>query len=392
MNPVDNPYTPGAGKPPRELAGRREVLEAVRIELARQAAGGASKSTLLVGLRGVGKTVLLNRIRETAAAEGIVAVQVEAEEGRTLPAMLAPQLRSALIQLSRIEAARALAQSALRVLRGFAATWTVSVGGVEIQHIAPEPGVADSGDLEQDLRDLFDAAGRAAQSAGTAVAIFIDEMQGVSKRELGPLIGTMHQASQRALPINLVGAGLPQIRRNVGDARSYAERMFNIPEIGPLAQTDAEGALCKPAAALGVEFEPDAVARVVERSQGYPYFLQEWGKHIWEVAERSPISTTDVERAAAGVVEELDRSFFLSRLDRITPVQRMYLRAMAELGPGPHRSGDVAERLGRSVTSVSPIRAQLISKGMIWSPAHGGTAFTVPLFDEYLMRSGPELE
>ena len=392
MNPVDNPYTPGAGKPPRELAGRREVLEAVRIELARQAAGGASKSTLLVGLRGVGKTVLLNRIRETAAAEGIVAVQVEAEEGRTLPAMLAPQLRSALIQLSRIEAARALAQSALRVLRSFAEAWKVSIRNDGIQHATPEPGVADSGDLEQDLRDLLDATGCTAQSAGMAVAIFIDEMQGVSKHELGPLIGTMHQASQRALPINLVGAGLPQIRRNVRDARSYAERMFNIPEIGPLAQTDAEGALCKPAAALGVEFESDAVARVIERSQGYPYFLQEWGKHIWEVAERSPISTTDVERAAAGVVEELDRSFFLSRLDRITPVQRMCLRAMAELGPGPHRSGDVAERLGRSVTSVSPIRAQLISKGMIWSPAHGGTAFTVPLFDEYLMRSGPELE
>ena len=368
----------------------------MRIELARQAAGGASKSTLLVGLRGVGKTVLLNRIRETAIAEGIVAVQVEAEEGRTLPAMLAPQLRSALIQLSRIEAARALAQSALRALRGFAGTWRVSIGDIGIQHSAPEPGVADSGDLEQDLRDLLDAAGRTAQSAGMAMAmamaIFIDEMQGVSKHELGPLIGTMHQASQRALPINLVGAGLPQIWRNVVDAKSYAERMFSVPAIGPLAHAEAEEALCKPAAALGVKFESDAVDYVIERSQGYPYFLQEWGKHIWDAADRSPISAAEVEHVAASVTAELDRSFFLSRLDRITPVQRMYLRAMAELGPGPHRSGDIAERLGRGVTSVSPIRAQLISKGMIWSPAHGGTAFTVPMFDEYLMRSGPELE
>lgn len=387
MDPVKNPYAPGAGTRPPELAGRDEVLEQVRVALARVKLGRPSKSVLMVGLRGVGKTVLLDRMRELAEGAGIHTVRVEAPESRSLPAILAPDLRRALLRLSRHERAAEYARRALRGLAGFASALKLKFGDIEVGlDLEPEPGLADNGDLEQDLQALLEVAGVAARAADTALALFIDELQYVEEEQLAALITALHRTSQQSLPVVLVGAGLPQLRGRMGRAKSYAERLFEFPEIGALPREAARAALVKPAHNEGVEFVPAALDRITGATQGYPYFLQEWGKHAWDAAERSPIVVSDVERGAETATASLDASFFRVRFDRLTPSQRRYLRAMAELGPGPHRSGAIAEVLGRDVTSLGPTRAQLISKGMIWSPSHGDTTFTVPLFDQFMRR------
>lgn len=393
MNPVKNPYTPGAGNPPRELSGRHSVLETVMISLARQAAGGSSKNTILIGLRGVGKTVLLNRIQNEAKANGIVTIHVEADQLESLPSALVPEIHSALFQLSRREAAKDLVMRATRAVLGFAAAWRISYQGLEAQlDLEPEPGLANNGHLETDLRDLFESVGRAAQAAGTAFAVFIDELQYLPNDELASLIRALHRIAQWQLPVGMVGAGLPQLRGRLGDAKSYAERMFEFPVIGPLPPEHAAEAVEMPARSRGAEIEPAAVEAILDRSKGYPYFLQAWGKHAWDISEGPQITGVDVDRASDFVLRELDRDFFGVRLDRLTPKERRYLRAMAELGPGPHASGAVAEVLHRKVTSFGTVRKQLIDKGMIFSPDYGQTAFTVPLFDEFMRRIVPELE
>ena len=390
VDPISNPFAPGAGTPPPELAGRDDVRETVRIALARVRRGRPTKSVLMVGLRGVGKTVLLDRMREDAEAAGIHSVRLEAPESRSLPALLAPQLRQALLRLSRQERAKALAERGLRALAGFAKALKVKYDDIEVGvDFEPEPGLADNGDLEHDLQALIEAAGEAAKAGDTALAIYIDELQYVKEEQLAALITALHRAAQRRLPIVLVGAGLPQLRGRMDRAKSYAERLFDFPEIGPLDEEAARAALAKPTEAEGAEFEPSALDAVLEKTRGYPYFLQEWGKHSWDAAEESPITATDVERASTTTIAALDESFFRVRFDRLTPNEKTYLRAMAELGPGPHRSGDIATELGRQVTSLGPTRSQLIAKGMIWSPSHGDTAFTVPLFDEFMRRIMP---
>ena len=344
----------------------------------------------MVGLRGVGKTVLLDRMREDAEAAGFQTVRIEAPEGRSLPAMLAPQLRIALLRLSRNERAKDFASRALRGLAGFAKALKVKYQDIEVGFdFDPEPGLADNGDLEQDLQALFEVVGTAAQQAGTALVLFIDELQYVEEDQLAALITAMHRCAQRRLPVVLVGAGLPQLRGQMGRAKSYAERLFDFPEIGPLSNAAAKIAIAKPAADQGIEIEEDALQSIVDHTHGYPYFLQEWGKHAWDAASGSPITKADVEVASRVAVAALDESFFRVRLDRLTPMEKKYLRAMAELGPGPHRSGDIAEKLNRKVTSLGPTRNSLIAKGMIWSPSHGDTAFTVPLFDEFMRRIMP---
>jgi hypothetical protein len=390
MDPVENPFAPGAGTPPPELAGRDELREKARVALARIRRGLAAKSVVMVGLRGVGKTVLLDRMREDAEASGVQTLRVEAPEGRSLPAILAPELRQALLRLSRAEQAQALAKRALQALAGFAGALRVKYADIEVGlDFEPEPGLADSGDLEHDLQALLEAAGRAAQSAGTALAIFVDELQYVAEDELAALITALHRAAQRQLPIVLVGAGLPQVRGRTGKAKSYAERLFDFPEVGQLPAEAARRAIEKPTRDHGAEITPEALDRIVTETRGYPYFLQEWGKHSWDVADASPITVDDVEHASLTAIAALDESFFRVRFDRLTPAERRYLRAMAHLGPGPHRSGEIAEALGREVTSLGPTRSQLIAKGMVWSPHHGDTAFTVPLFDEFMRRIMP---
>lgn len=390
MDPVRNPFAPGAGTPPPELAGRDHLRETVRVAIERVRLGLPAKSILMVGLRGVGKTVLLDRMRDDAEAAGIHTVRIEAPESRSLPALLAPQLRQALLRLSRNAKAKDLAQRALRGLAGFARALKLKYSDIEVGFdFDPEPGLADNGDLEHDLQALLEVVGAAAQRAGTALVLFVDELQYVQEEQLAALITSLHRTAQRRLPVVLVGAGLPQLRGQMGRAKSYAERLFDFPEIGPLPAVAARIAIAKPARNQGVEVHEDALALILRQTHGYPYFLQEWGKHAWQTADASPITRKDVSIASKAAVAALDESFFRVRFDRLTPVEKKYLRAMAELGAGPHRSGDIAEQLDRKVTSLGPTRNQLIAKGMIWSPNHGDTAFTVPLFDEFMHRIMP---
>lgn len=390
MDPVTNPYAPGAGTPPPELAGRDELRETIRIALQRVLAGRATKSILMVGLRGVGKTVLLDRMRDDAEASGIHTMRVEAPENRSLPSILAPQLRQALLRLSRNAQAKELAQRALRGLAGFAKALKVKYQDIEVGFdFEPEPGLADNGDLEHDLQALLEVTGAAAKNAGAALAMFVDELQYVEEDELAALITALHRTAQRSLPVVLVGAGLPQLPGRMGRAKSYAERLFDFPQVGALSPEAARIAIAKPARDQGVQVNDDALQRIVEETHGYPYFLQEWGKHAWDAAEASPITLHAVELASQAAIAALDESFFRVRFDRLTPLEKKYLRAMAELGPGPHRSGDISDQLNREVTSLGPTRSQLIAKGMIWSPSHGDTAFTVPLFDEFMQRIMP---
>jgi hypothetical protein len=390
MDPVENPFAPGAGAPPPELAGRSEVRETVRIAIERTRRRLPNKSILMVGLRGVGKTVLLNRMRDDAEGSGIHTLRIEAPEDRSLPAILAPELRQALLRMSRNEKARDLAQRALRALAGFAKALKMKYEDIEVGiDFDPEPGLADNGDLEHDLQALLESAGNAALSAGTALAIFVDELQYVPEDELGALITALHRIAQRQFPIVLVGAGLPQLRGRMGRAKSYAERLFDFPEIGSLPLDAARLAIEKPIREHGADITPDALKRVFTETQGYPYFLQEWGKHSWDAADAPPITEDDVEIASTTAVAALDASFFRVRFDRLTPLEKRYLRAMAQLGSGPHRSGEIAEVLDRGVTALGPTRSQLIAKGMVWSPNHGDTAFTVPLFDQFMRRVMP---
>ncbi|MDR2013100.1 MAG: ATP-binding protein [Rhodanobacter sp.] len=390
MNPIINPYAPGAGTPPPELTGRDELLKTVRIASERVRVGRQAKSVLMIGLRGVGKTVLLDRMRMNAEAAGMETIRVEAPEGRSLPAMLAPPLRQVLLRLSRREQARDLAARGLRALAGFAKALKVKFQDIEVGiDLEPEPGLADNGDLEHDLQALLEAAGAAAKAAGTALILFVDESQYVPEEQLASLITVLHRCAQQQIPVMLVGAGLPQLPGQMGRAKSYAERLFDFPFVGPLDDTAARAALELPAEELDVKYKPAATRRIVQVTEGYPYFLQEWGKHVWDVAEASPITQQHVKTAEREVVAALDGSFFRVRFDRLTLAEKRYLRAMAELGPGPHRSGDIATVLDRKVTALGPIRNQLIAKGMIWSPNHGDTAFTVPMFDDFMRRIIP---
>jgi hypothetical protein len=392
MDPRKNPYAPGAGKPPPELAGRAALIERASISLDRYRNGRAARSFIYYGLRGVGKTVLLRQLADNAAAEGFLTIPVEAPEDRSLPGLLAPLFQSALIRLSRGEALKAGAARAMRVLAGFINAIKIKYGDVEVTaQLPPEPGVADTGDLDIDLPELLTAIGEAAKERGTAVVLFIDELQYVKERELASLIGALHRVEQSQLPFVMVGAGLPQLLGQLGRAKSYAERLFEFIPLGPLPREAAIEALAKPAQEEGVAFEPEAIDHVLNQTQGYPYFLQEWGKHCWELAEKSPIGIDAARRATVAALAELDASFFRVRFDRLTQLEKSYLRAMAELAPGPYRSGEIAELMARKVTSLGPIRNSLIKKGMIFSLAHGENDFTVPLFDGFMKRVMPTL-
>ncbi|MBK6615109.1 ATP-binding protein [Ottowia sp.] len=390
MNPIRNPFAPGAGTPPPELAGRDALRESLHVALERARLGRPAKSAMLVGLRGVGKTVLLDRVRDDAEAAGIHSVRIEAPEGRSLPALLAPQLRQALLRLSQMEAAKAYAIRGLRALAGFVGKLKLTYNDIEVGlDYDAEPGLADNGDLEHDLQALMEQVGLAAKAAGTALALFIDELQYVEEDQLAALITSLHRTEQRQLPVVLVGAGLPQLRGRMGNAKSYAERLFDFPEVGPLTADAARLAISKPLNDEGVRITDEALAEILRVTQGYAYFLQAWGSHTWLAAAGSPIGLADVQSASTTAVAALDESFFRVRFDRCTPKEKKYLRAMAELGEGPHRSGDIAACMNAKVSSLAPTRSSLIAKGMVWSPNHGDTAFTVPMFDAFMKRIMP---
>lgn len=391
MDPIKNPFSPGAGSPPPELVGREPVLEQARILLGRTLAGRSEKSLLLTGLRGVGKTVLLNEIQRLASAAGYRTIEVEAHEEKRLGPLLAPNLRRLLYDLDRLAGAGDKVKRGLAVLRSFISGIKLTDGDVDIGlDIEPEIGVADSGDLEIDLPNLFVAVAEAAAERNSAVALLIDEVQYFNQKELGALIMAMHKVQQRQLPLVLVGAGLPILPGLAGESKSYAERLFSFPPIGALAEADAWRALQDPAQAAGVSFETAALEEIFRMTQGYPYFLQEWGYQAWNLAVASPIGFGVVKGATSNVVRRLDENFFRVRFDRLTPSEKKFLRAMAELGPEAHRTGDIAAALSVQVSSLGPVRAKLIRKGMIYSPAHGEMAFTVPLFDEFMLRAIPD--
>ena len=385
-----NPFSPGAGSPPPELAGRGPLLEQARVTLGRVKAGRPERSFLLVGLRGVGKTVLLNKVRELASGLDYRAVLIEAHEGKPLAALLLPALRQVLISLDRMAQISQKAKRGLRVLKSFFDGLKLKYHDIEIGiDIDPESGVADSGSLEADLAEVFVAVGEAAADRNTAVALIIDEMQYLDEEELSALIMAMHQISQRQLPVVLVGAGLPQLVALAGRSKSYAERLFQFPEVGALQPIDAAEAVQEPVQEQGGRFTEAAVQEIIAQTKGYPYFLQEWGYQSWNLASRSPIEIDVIHHATRESIRRLDANFFRVRFDRLTPREKDYLRALADLGDTAQRSRDIAERLKVKVQSIAPVRNGLIKKGMIYSPAHGDTAFTVPLFSDFMKRTMP---
>jgi hypothetical protein len=391
MDPIKNPFSPGAGSPPPELAGRAPILEQARVLLGRVLLGKPEKSLMLTGLRGVGKTVLLNEVRRMAQEAGYRTVLIEAHEDKALGPLIASPLKTAFFELDRIAQAGDRVRRGLRVLRSFLGGLKVKMGEVEIGlDIEPEIGAADSGDIEIDLPNLFEALGEAAKEKNSAVAILIDEIQYLSQKELGAIIMAMHRMQQRQLPVVLLGAGLPVLPGLAGESKSYAERLFAFPDVGALDQQDANKAISEPMLAEQVLITDEALAETYRMTKGYPYFIQEWGYQMWNLAEKSPIGLPVVQSAAQTAIRRLDQNFFRVRFDRLTPGEKNFLRAMAELGPSASRSGDIAACLGVKVNSIGPVRAKLIKKGMIYSPAYGDIGFTVPLFDEFMKRAMPD--
>lgn len=385
MKAVDNPYNPGSGKPPPELAGRAKIIEAVKASMERAKAGKGSRDVILLGLRGVGKTVLLVEFEKLAETLGCYATSViEADFNRPLPQLLVPQLFRLLLKLDRVKNAKQHAANALKSLRSFAAAFKIKVGEVEV-------GVEEAkatGDLALDLTDLFLEIGKAAQAAKTAVVVLLDEVQSLSSKDFGALITALHKVAQRQLPVMFVGAGLPQLPKLAGEAKSYAERMFDFQTIDRLDEKSATEAVVEPARAASVTFTKDALAAILKETKGYPYYLQEWGKHSWDVAPSSPITVKHVAEATQLAIATLDNGIFASRIQRMTERQQEYARAMAEL-PLPARSTDVARKLGLTSEQAAPTRDELIKKGIAYSPKRGLIDFTVPLFDACLRRLIP---
>lgn len=389
MDPLHNPFSPGAGTPPPELAGRSDILKQAMMTLARVKRGRAEKSMLIIGLRGTGKTVLLHEISKLAENEDYQAVFVEAHEKKSLPELLLPELRRILFVLDAGNISEKV-KKAFRVLKSFVTNVKFNFKVQEIDFgigIEPEKGTADSGDLESDLAQVFIALGEAAKDRETSIAIIIDELQYLDEQELSSLIMAIHRLTQKSLPVVLIGAGLPQLVGKAGRAKSYAERLFDYPELGPLKKEDAKQALQAPVKRENVSFTDEALNEIIRVTEGYPYFLQEWGYQAWNIAEKSPIDIDVAKSATKASIQRLDQNFFRVRFDRLTPREKEYLRALAELGAAPQRSGDVAEELGLDVQNAAPLRNNLIKKGMIYSPKHGDTAFTVPLFEGFMKRT-----
>ena len=385
MDPVRNPFAPGAGSQPPELAGRTQIIEDAQTALKRALIGKSSRSQMLLGLRGVGKTVLLNKIEQDALALGHLTSFIEAPEDRTLSELIYPKIHQVLRKLSLVEDAKAVTLAAFRALRAFAGTFKVTMGDFGIA-VDPEPGVADSGNIEYDLPELFVRVGEAAVAAKCAWTLLIDEVQYLKAPDFAALIVAIHKTNQKALPVLFFGAGLPQTAALAGEAKSYAERLFTYPAIGPLDAKSAINAIRHPIESEGERIDDNALDLIFQETAGYPYFLQEWGFQSWNEAETSPVSRIDVEKATASALRRLDDGFFKVRLERLTPKEREYVVAMAQLGKGPYRSADVADILKEKATALGPRRASIISKGMIYSPAHGDIAFTVPMFEDFLNR------
>ncbi|HBK07085.1 MAG TPA: AAA family ATPase [Acetobacteraceae bacterium] len=387
MDPYRNPFAPGAGSRPPELAGRDNILDAAKISCGRAMQGRSARSIMLLGLRGTGKTVLLNEIGRNAEQERLLVSKVEAPEGESLARLLYPEMRKVMRSLSGVEAAKQLATRGLRGLRSFASIFKVEMAGVEVG-VEPEPGLADTGDLQYDLPDLFTLIGKAAKAAGRGWILLIDEVQYLSEVDLSALIVSLHRMSQEGLPVLLVGAGLPQVARLAGEAKSYAERLFQYPGVGALDVTSAKKAVEKPIVDEEATITPTALDLIIERTKGYPFFLQEWASVIWNNAEGPEITFADADNSYVETLAALDEGFFKVRIDRLTRAEVQFVKAMAKLGDGPYAMADITQELKRTQKSLGPTRASIISKGMIYSTDHGYLDFTVPLFAEFMRRQG----
>lgn len=386
MDPTKNPFAPGAGSQPPELAGRETIISQAQVALSRVIQGRPAQSQILLGLRGVGKTVLLNRIEGLAEDTGYLTSYIEARDDTTLATLIYPRLHQVLRKLSSVESAKAKAIAALKGLKSFAGAFKLTIGDVGIAY-EPEPGVADSGIMDEDLTDLFLLVGEAAALSKRGWALLIDEVQYLAQADLSALIVALHRVGQKNLPVIFFGAGLPQLAGMAGEAKSYAERLFTYPEVGALGHESALRAIRQPIEDEGERIEPAAVEAIALKTHGYPYFLQEWGFQAWTMANGDRINLADAEAATHAALRRLDEGFFNVRLERLTPKERDYVFSMASLGDGPYRSTEVANRMKESTQSLGPLRARLISKGMVYSPAHGDIEFTVPMFADFLRRS-----
>lgn len=386
MDPEDNPFSPGVGSPPPALTGRDELIASANVAVGRSLKGRNARGIVMLGLRGVGKTVLLNHIEGIADERGCQTVIIEAPETRALPELLVPKLSLALRRLDRVEAARDLVRRASRALGSFAKTFKVGVGGLFEASVDVNAEYFSSGDLETDLPELFLLIGRAAKAAGRPVVILLDELQYLSQEDLSALIVALHRVSQRSLPVAFFGGGLPQLAGLAGEAKSYAERLFEYASVGPLGDDAARAALTVPVEGTGLRFGDSALDLILAETAGYPYFLQEWGKYCWDASTDGSVDAVLAAAARPAVYARLDEGFFNVRYDRMTPRERDYIHALASLGPGAHPTGDVAARLGLSSRQAGSTKNNLIKKGMVYSPEHGQTAFTVPLFDQFVIR------
>ena len=386
MDPEDNPFSPGAGAYPPALTGRDDLIDRGRVAIGRLLKGRHQRGLVLLGLRGVGKTVLLNALEDIADERGCLTLLIEAPESKTLPELLVPKLMLALRRLDRVETARELVRRATRALGSFAKSFKVSIEGVVEASIDVNTDYFGSGDLETDLPELFLLVGRAAREANKPVVIFLDEIQYLSRTDLAALIVALHRVSQKNLPIGFFGGGLPQLAALAGDAKSYAERLFEYVSVGPLSEDAAADALRVPTEGTPVRFEDEAIAQILDETERYAYFLQEWGRECWDQTVSGVVDADLVARASDRVTQRLDAGFFNVRFDRMTQRERNYIHAMAKLGAGPHPTGEVAAAMGLTSNQASSIKNSLVKKGMVYSPEHGQTAFTVPLFDRFVRR------
>jgi hypothetical protein len=386
MERARNPYTPNAGAPPRFLAGRRAEVEDFRVLLKRLGSGYTEQSLVVTGLRGVGKTVLLGEYHKIAADEGWVSADAEVSKSTPFGPQMANMARRALFQISPKARWGDRARTAAAVLKSFSLTVQPDgklTAGLDVD---AEMGRADTGNLNDDLADVFEAIGNAAVEKGGGVVFLFDEIQFLSKTELEALIGAVHRTVQRQLPVTFAGAGLPQLPGLAGDAKSYAERLFKFPMIGELPAAEAALALVEPARLEGVTFADTAVTMILKYTEGYPYFIQEFGRAVWNLADGPMITEEDAAAAQVIVEAELDESFFRARIQRSTLEERRYMRAMAELGSDAQKAADVAQVIGKGSQQVAPLRARLINKGLLYTPRYGYAKFTVPQFDRFMRR------
>lgn len=393
MDAIRNPYTPNAGAQPPAVLGRDVQLKTFELLLRRMSAGRTEQSMIITGLRGVGKTVLLGRFRGKAHELNWVVVEREASkhDDEQFRRQMVSAIRTSLFEMSPKARWGDRMQRAAAVLKSFSVSVDPTgslTGGIDVD---AAQGFADQQELQADLTDLLVAVGEAAQDTNRGLVLLFDEVQFLSTTQLEALISALHKTVQRGLPVTMVGAGLPQIAELAGDAKSYSERLFKFPRIGNLEDKDARAALAEPAQAEGADFSDEALDLAIEVTGGYPYFLQELGYAVWGVADGPTITREDVALALPTYEAKLDESFFRVRLDRATEMERIYLRAMAELGPEAQKAQDVAAVIGRKSTQMGPTRAQLINMGLLYTPEHGYAAFTVPHFDKFMLRAMPEL-